>query len=280
MVFRKSQIGVCRSDTCRRSLLTIVLFFIDSLAMNSIPASQIYLESLTTRELIKLADAHSIDIPPDLDRVFIIEELLELAAYHAMDVLDIYDELIQEPQGKFPESAALPKQYNITFIETLVRDPLWVYAYWEVKGSDREVFEKASDFNGYFLNVIPGKGLGCRNSGGVDIFPDKAFTVAIEPEDNARYLGFPPADEKSETDEFLSGVRQRCYRIELYAKKGEEAHFLAASEPFKLPALSPRAEKKEILEKFPLIRMSGIEVFNIIRSADREARIKRGGNFA
>ena len=36
-----------------------------------------FLKSLTTRELQKLADSAGIDIPPDLDRIFIIRELLD-----------------------------------------------------------------------------------------------------------------------------------------------------------------------------------------------------------
>ena len=248
--------------------------------MDNIPVSQSYLESLTTKELLILADTHGIDIPPDLDRVFIIEELQELTAFQLEINLDVNEELIEEPQGKTTESVVLPKQYNITYLETLVRDPLWVYVYWEVKVSDRDFFEKSPDFNGYFLKVVSINIHANQNFAG----PVEVFTVSIEPEDNARYLGFPPAEENTkenteENEELLSRVGQRSFRIELYAKKGKEDNFLAASDTFTLPSLPPRAEKK-VLEKYPLIKMSGIENFNVIRNADRDARIKRGGNTA
>ena len=241
--------------------------------MDNIPISQSYLESLTTRELIILADTHGIDIPPDLDRLFIIEELQELTAFQLhmnLDVaVDLNEESSEQAQSKTLESVILPKQYNITFLETLVRDPLWVYVYWEVKGADRDIFEKALDFNGYFLKVV---------SDQVEV-----FTVTVEPEDNARYLGFPPpeenTEEKDEAEGFLYRIGQRSFRIELYAKKGKEDHFLASSEVFTLPALPPRSEKK-VLEKYPLIKMSSIEDFNIIRNSDRDVRIKRSVNSA
>jgi hypothetical protein len=37
-----------------------------------------FLESTTTRELIRMADQAGIDIPLDLDRIFIIRELLDI----------------------------------------------------------------------------------------------------------------------------------------------------------------------------------------------------------
>ena len=38
--------------------------------------TRVFLDSLSTDELVKLADSHGIDIPPDLERIFVIEELL------------------------------------------------------------------------------------------------------------------------------------------------------------------------------------------------------------
>ena len=112
-----------------------------------------YLESLTTGELIRIADSFGIDIPPGLERVFIIGELLDIA----FDEDGEAEEGAAEPlaAADFLDSAPLPKQYNITFIELLIRDPLWVFLFWEVKGSDKEVFEKEADFEGYCLRVNP-----------------------------------------------------------------------------------------------------------------------------
>ena len=253
--------------------------------MDGIPASQNYLESLTTTELIKLADSHGVDIPPDLDRSFIIEELRDLTSFLIEMEFDLEhsEELIEESHGKILQSAVLPKQYNITFLEVLVRDPLWVYAYWEIKRTDRELFEKAPDFTGYFLKII-------SNS-------HDFFSIPVEPSDNARYLSFVQEEnqkenqkenmednqeenidqDNDENDSLLSRQGQGDFRIELYAKKGQNNIFLAASNSFTLPFLAPRSINKA-MEKHPLIKLSGIEDINIIRKADREVRNKRSGN--
>jgi hypothetical protein len=235
-----------------------MLFFHDSLDMDNVPITRPYLESLTTEELIKWADLYGVDIPLGLDRVFIIEELLEIA----LSEVEPEEEHVEEPGKKFPESVLLPRQYNITFLEILVRDPLWAFVFWEIKSSDREVFEKAPDFNGYFLKVCP-----CGPS------PQEAFTVFLTPEDSAWYLGFPPAEENEKT-------KERDYKIELYAERGGEEIMLAATNPFRLPALCPRIERQEDhgLNKYPLIQLSGIDDFHILRNEDRQLRSKQHGN--
>ena len=234
--------------------------------MDGIPITRSYLETLTSGELIKWADHYGIDVPPSLDRIFVIEELLEIAASEVE--AEEEEEYIEAPLAKFSVVAALPKQYNITFIETLVRDPLWVFVFWEVKGADREIFENTSDFTGYYLRVSP---WGRKTL-------EEAFTVPLLPEDNARYLGFPPADKNTAAEE----AQSRCYKVELFADQGGEESFLAASSPFRLPALSPRIEKQEsqLANKYPLLRLSGIEDFGILRNGDREFKIKRRGNSA
>ncbi|MCL2477927.1 MAG: DUF4912 domain-containing protein [Treponema sp.] len=215
------------------------------------------METLTTSELVKLADVHGVDIPLGLDRIFIIEELLELAAFD----MEIDEEYTEEPQSRLIESASLPKKYNITYLEVLVRDPLWVYVYWEVKGADREVFDRALDFNGYFLKVSPWG----RTA------PDEIFTVPLNSDDNARYLGFPPAEDNTE-------ILHRSYRVELFAERGGDEILLAASNPFKLPILSPRIDRKEKDDNSPLINLSGIKNLHILRNGDREFRTKKNGS--
>jgi hypothetical protein len=233
--------------------------------MDSVPITRPYLESLTTEELVKWADLYGVDIPFGLDRIFIIEELLEIAL---ADVEIEEDEYIEETGKKYSGAVALTKQYNITFLEILVRDPLWAFVFWEIKGSDREIFEKDPDFNGYFLKVCPW---------GNRTVLQEAFTVPLTPEDSAWYLGFPPAD-KDEKGQAL----ERYYKIELYAERGGEEIMLVATNPFRLPVLCPRIEKQEAPgnNKYPLIHLSGIDDFHILRNGDHQLRSKLHGGSA
>jgi hypothetical protein len=218
--------------------------------MDDIRLKRSYLESLTTGELIKLADRYAIDIPPDLDRIFIIEELLDLETETGVT----REEESPLAEAGIPEPVPLPKQYNITFIEVMIRDPLWVFVYWEIKGHDRELYETASDFGGYQLKVSPGR---TQNPGA-----DASFTVAVENGDAAWYLGFPP-----------SGGR---FKVEICAIRGDEALVLAVSRPFRLPKMfdPPNAAVSGIGEN-PLIRLSGLDDFPVLRNTDRQSRVPR-----
>jgi hypothetical protein len=216
-----------------------------------------YLDRLSTGELEKIADCYGVDIPPGLERIFIIEELLDMAREE-----DEPEEAGEQPvhAADFPETAELPKQYNITFLEVMIRDPLWAFVFWEVKSHDKEIHEGAPDFGGYCLRVIPLEG-NQKNK------KEKVFTVFVGMNDKAWYLGFPPAEGR--------------YQVELGVLRGEEEIVLAVSRPFMLPRLLSRPDVKDgdgfltdIAGVYhnPLARLSGAGDFPVIRNADRLSR--------
>jgi hypothetical protein len=218
------------------------------------PVSRPWLESLSTGELVKLADSFGIDIPPGLERIFIIEELLECANAEEQEVKDEI-----EINPSYSESVALPKQYNISFIEVVIRDPLWVFVFWEIKGHDREMHENARDFKGYCLRVIP---LGEAETEQAP--KETSFTVPVDVNDSARYLGF--ADQSSQA----SGR----YIVKLVVMRGDQELQIASSAPFHLPRLIEDECLRE-MSGSPLVRLSGVQDLLIIKSTDRQARIKR-----
>jgi hypothetical protein len=228
-----------------------------------------YLESLSSDELVKLADSYGIDIPFGLERIFIIEELLDIALSDDFESEDEEESILH---ADFLETAVLPRQYNISFIEVLIRDPLWAFVFWEIKGHDKEIHEKAGDFGGYCLRVIPFNG---KAGAGED-----SFTVAVGLNDTAWYLGFPPMEGS--------------YQVGLCAVHGDEKDVLAVSRPFKLPSLleSPArcipsgpvpgsipaaAKGMQRVFRNPLACLSGAKDFLVIRSADRVPRVKGTG---
>jgi hypothetical protein len=213
--------------------------------MDELSLDRCFLERLSTDELIKLADTYGVDIPPGLARVIIIEELMELASDSDGE------EQKSPPLGEkhLSDTAPLPKQYNITFIEVLIRDPLWAFAFWEINANDKEWRERSADFGGYFLKVNPTEG---------DAAADRSFTVSVGNSDNAWYLGFSPAGGS--------------FRVELCALCGETTEVLAVSRPFRMPLLlNPLEYGKEN----PLVYLSGVEDFPILRNTDRSFRIKQ-----
>jgi hypothetical protein len=225
-----------------------------------------YLESLTTQELTVLADSMGIDIPPGLDRLFVIEELLETED----DDEDESENTEQVPlkEAGYLDPVPLPKQYNITYIKVLIRDPLWVFAFWEIKSHDREFYEKSLDFEGYYLKVSP---VGRELPGLSPPPPEKAvlsFTVPVGPDDTAWYLGFPPNDSGHEA------AGEGWFRVELCARWGTGQEVLAVSKPFRLPSLLAPADMKAA--RSPLADLSAMDEFPVLRNGDRRSRIPRG----
>ncbi|MDR1971584.1 MAG: DUF4912 domain-containing protein [Treponema sp.] len=213
-----------------------------------------YLDSLTTLELVQMADECGIDIPPGLERVFIIEELLDYARAEESDLKD-EDDLEEAPD--YLETAPIPRQYNITFIDVMVRDPLWVFVFWEVKEHDREAFERAPDFSGYFLRVTGSP----RDH--------RSFSVQVEADDNARYLGF--------SDYPPEGREEGTFRVELCAGFGGRWEVLALSRIFRLPKLQDKVildRESAELSAPGLPVLSGSNEFRILRNTDRHSHLR------
>lgn len=217
-----------------------------------------YLERLATQELVGLADRYGLEIPPDLERLFIIAELLDIDSERARRSGKEHKETAFFMETPIPEPVPLPKQYNITFIDVLIRDPLWVFTFWETKAGDRELHEKAADFGGYQIKAVPL----------VDARPAKKeepFVISVGVEDTAWYIGFPP-----------EGGR---FSVHLCALRGDGETVLAESRPFSLPVLynppNRRTPQEEAAYASPLIRLSGIETLKVIRNGDRRSQMKQ-----
>lgn len=59
------------------------------------------------------------------------------------------EEIILSSQDDY----TLPEYYNDTRIVILLRDPLWVYAYWDINKSQMEKMKEEPFFEGFFLRV-------------------------------------------------------------------------------------------------------------------------------
>ena len=152
------------------------------------------------------------------------------------------------------ESAPLPRQNNVSYIDVMIRDPLWVFVFWEIREDERDFYEKAKDFSGYCLRVVPIDQCDARDT-------DGSFTVAVGKGDTSRYLGFPP--------ESCPG---RSYIVKLCAVGSNAETQIAVSKAFTLPVL---AGNNQELYQNPLSRLSGINDFSIIKSTDRQLRAER-----
>ena len=118
--------------------------------MENMTLSRTYLESLTTADLISLADDYGIDIPEGLSRRFIIGELLEV---------------IDEPpkasgrgdmniNNSIQITTTLPKTYNETQISAILRNPAWIFVYWDINDADMRALQHPKQFSTFILRVL------------------------------------------------------------------------------------------------------------------------------
>ena len=271
--------------------------------MGEVPVTRTHLESLATSDLIKMADSFGIDIPPDLDRIFIIEELLEITfldgsaanadisaapAVSPEFVAEFENRRSCQERGSSPEtdmadsglveSVPLPRQYNITFIEVMIRDPFWAFVFWEIKAQDKEQFEKDEDFAGYYLKVSPWLPPALASAATGSAQPEGVFTVPVSQNDTAWYLGLSAAAERRKPSVTYD---QKQYKIELCAGTKEGEMILAVSNPFRMPFLHKLPagwEARPFAAENPIVMLSGYEDFHVVRSNERLPRTKRSAS--
>lgn len=111
--------------------------------------SRSFLESLSTSDLISLADDNGIDIPEGLNRRFIIGELLEIKEDHLVLEADIH----ASASGPTEQPASLPDTYNETSITALLRDPGWIFVYWDFHAPAYTVAVESHAFESFFLRI-------------------------------------------------------------------------------------------------------------------------------
>ena len=238
--------------------------------MEGLPFTRAHLESLTTGELLGIADDLGVDTSNNPDRVLIIEELLDVTSADEDRASGT-----QEPEmtdTTLVESVPLPKQYNISFIEVMIRDPLWAFVFWEIKTSDKEQFEKADTFEGYYLKVSHLEDPDAAGNEGL-------FKVPVKPDDTARYLNLSPASEDD-----VSRANMSQFMVEFCASLGGAETVLAVSSPVRLPGLPelPSVAGKQDPSgawRNQLLRLSGYGDFRVLRKNERPPRLKRGEGF-
>jgi len=244
--------------------------------MEELPLTKAYLESLANADLIKLADDWGVDVTQNQDRDFLIEELLDASSPEGDEANGAPEE--ETTDLVFLESAPLPRYYNVTFIEVMIRDPFWAFVFWEIKASEKEQLEKAQDFNGYYLRVkLLKTEAGVSDRQGLE----EMLTVQVSPMDTAWYIGFAPNSEGEALgpDENQSKTGQNQYIVELCASVGETETVLAVSAPIRmpgLPELPKRAgEQDRELGENELVRLSGYGDFHVLRRNERPLRAKK-----
>lgn len=142
-----------------------------------------HLETLSSADLIALADDYGIDIPDNLNRRFIIGELLEVAQDMPAESEPVQ---VMNEQGEFPEkSGELPSSFNETEISVILRNPAWAFVYWDISADGIKKLSESSRLKNLLLRVLYFENESETN-------PIEYFDLQISLEDREQYILLEP----------------------------------------------------------------------------------------
>ena len=172
--------------------------------------SHSYLETLSSADLLALADDYGIDVPDDLNRRFLIGELMEAVAESENNLTEDIG-IVDDADMHF--SAQLPDSYNETQIQVLLRSPVWAFVYWDIREATRMQLEE--DFASLALRV---EFFADEDA----VQPNESFDIQVSLADRAQYVLLRPG--------------RKFVRIELMSVvDGKTADSLAKSRKVALP---------------------------------------------
>ncbi|MCG8453710.1 MAG: DUF4912 domain-containing protein [Spirochaetales bacterium] len=110
----------------------------------------------------------------------------------------------------FDEEIELPDRYRENSLVLMLRDPAWVYCYWDVEDRILDELKDDSSFTGFILRVTELAAADWGKDSCIDW-----FDIPIQFTDLRRYINLPTEDT--------------CYGVELYAQVGETEELIARS---------------------------------------------------
>lgn len=183
------------------------------------------LNGLSIDALYALSDKMGLDLPADLERVFIVEALIEAFEEDSEDRKSASDAAVHIEEKKYSGSEldeidasldaapCIERRYNETVIHVIARDPEWAFVFWDVRDDELDALRVTDGFSGLFLRVI--KEPSYDGKGTV------SFDVVVDEDDDHWYLHLPEED--------------RSYRVDLYARNGSRSRLLAHSPVIRTP---------------------------------------------
>jgi len=193
-----------------------------------------YLETLSSSDLMALADDYDIDIPADLNRRFIIGELLEVAEELKTSK---NNEMIISSDSVDEESFVLPKTYNETYLNVVLRNPAWAFVYWDISAEDLSHLKKCEALS-ILLHVSFFEDMEEMKS-------DDSFDIQISLDDRDQYILIPFGKKLMRVDLIYSSDTSRRVNVLASTRKVELIHgckALVECAPGKVLKFSPIME--------------------------------------
>lgn len=214
------------------------------------------LSLLSDDELSHLAEKMGIYVPDGLERVFLIEEIVdafeddtaEKAFSH--DAPDHVEEKKLTGTGFIPgrlEEIAIPDNYNETAINAIVRDPLWIFAFWDIAEIPRNKILAEVEEPRLILRVIEM----------ADTDASFHHDIAVSFDDRKWYINVP--------------YPKRSYRIDLCVAKFQKIKVLAHSNVVHMPSQYMDMNPKLPQMTKSLLILSGSEELHLIEPKEENS---------
>lgn len=194
-----------------------------------------YLETLSFADLVKLADEYGVDVPEDLDRRFLIAELLELS--EESDAFS--EEMIIDSSSNDESEIVLQSNYNETQITGILRNPAWLFVFWNISDTDMTKLKEHPE-SSLKLRI-------CSLTDPKDPVPEEAFEIQTNTESQEQYVFLP------------SG--KKYIKVELLLVTPTSGEVLAFSSVISIPhgsELVNNAQFDPETQFSPVIELSGI----------------------
>ena len=147
--------------------------------MNEEHINRASLEKLSFADLVQLADEYGVDVPEDLDRRFLIAELLELAE----ESNSTEDEMVISSESEEQPPIVFNGNFNETQVSCVLRNPAWLFVFWNI---NELVLNRIKETPGGSLKLRI-----CSLSDPKDLKPSEAFEVQTSSTSQEQYVLIP-----------------------------------------------------------------------------------------
>jgi hypothetical protein len=163
------------------------------------------LGTFSSDALRALAKKEGIEVPDDVERILLIDLLLEFLEdkFEELDSQDNDSVRLQKKKydlsyiEEFEEGGAgdflFPERYNDMRIVLMLRDPFWAFVYWDIKGGTLKSVKKEHDADNVVLRVLRVKKLRSPRGVSSPAILD-SFDIPIDLGDSSRYITIPQQD--------------------------------------------------------------------------------------
>jgi len=218
---------------------------------------------LSDDDLRAIADRMGLGLPPELERLFVVEEILEALEEDKLERIRGSESPVGYEDAKCwsgddgelasDNPPRLDARYNETMIKALVRDPSWAFAFWDIAEADLLALDPACDSCQLFLRVAETGERGDERPG--------TFDIPVAREDFQWYINLPRPEA--------------TYRIDLAVRSGTKVRVLARSMAIAVPRQHGEFEGLDGKAR-RLLELSGVAALDIVDEVEENpARILR-----